>query len=236
MVETPVYDLTIFKLHFGKLTLKAYTKGEHILRFEAIVHNTKDLGCGRVLDRFPQIVARLQQILEQFLSNLYCMDAALVSDDTLNQLPNPSRVGKTQVGGIDVNKPRMQAVLRAALALACSPNGFTVGQFAATVQSMHQSTDPDYPARRAAYDLKKLRGKDLVSKVSKSHRYRIPPQAVRTMGALVILREKILRPILAGLGKPKMGRKPRNWSVIDEHYEAIRQDMFTLLEDLRIAA
>jgi len=56
------------------------------------------------------------------------------------------------------------------------------------------------------------------------------------MGALVILREKILRPILAGVGKPKMGRKPKNWSVIDEHYETIRQDRFTLLDDLRIAA
>jgi hypothetical protein len=35
VVETPSYDLTILKLHFGKLTLKAYTKGEHVLRFEA---------------------------------------------------------------------------------------------------------------------------------------------------------------------------------------------------------
>ena len=51
MVETPAYDLTIFKLHFGKLTLKAYTKGECVLRFEAIVHNTKELRCGRLLER-----------------------------------------------------------------------------------------------------------------------------------------------------------------------------------------
>ena len=34
-LETSVYDLTVFKLHFGKLTLKAYTKGEHVLRFES---------------------------------------------------------------------------------------------------------------------------------------------------------------------------------------------------------
>jgi hypothetical protein len=47
MIETPVYDLTNFKVHFGRLTLKAYTKGEHVLRFEAIVHNTKELRCRR---------------------------------------------------------------------------------------------------------------------------------------------------------------------------------------------
>ncbi len=57
VLETPVYDLTVFKVHFGKLTLKAYTKGEHVLRFEVVVHNTKELRCGRVLTRF-QISSR----------------------------------------------------------------------------------------------------------------------------------------------------------------------------------
>ena len=49
VVERPRYGLTLFKVHFGLLTSKAYTKGEHVLRFEAIVHNTRDLGCGRIL-------------------------------------------------------------------------------------------------------------------------------------------------------------------------------------------
>ena len=236
VVETPAYDLTIFKLHFGKLTLKVYTKGERVLRFEAIVHNTKELRCGRLLERFPQIIARLQQILEQFLNNLYCMDASFISGETLDQLATPSQVGKTRIGGMDVNKPRTRAVLSAVLALACSPDGFTTGQLANTVRSMLPATDSSYDPRRAAYDLRKLRGKELLRKVPDSRRYFIPQQAVRTIAALVILREKILRPILAGVGKPKMGRKPKNWSSIDEHYEAVRQDMFTLMEDLRIAA
>jgi hypothetical protein len=48
VIEKPRWDLTLFKVHFGLLTLKGYTKGEHVLRFEAIVHNTKALRCGRV--------------------------------------------------------------------------------------------------------------------------------------------------------------------------------------------
>lgn len=236
VIETPTYDLTIFKLHFGKLTLKAYTKGEHVLRFEVIVHNTKDLNCGRVLERFPRIVTRLQQILEQFLGNLYWMDATFVSDETLDQLPKPSQVGRTRVGGVDLNKPRMQAVLGAALALACSPKGFTARQFSARVASILGTTQPIYDPRRAGYDLKKLRGKQWVKKIDGSRRYCVPPEAVRTMGALVILRDKVLRPILAGVSKPKITPKPTNWSPIDQHYEAVRQGMFTLFEDLGIAA
>lgn len=148
MVETPKYDRTIFKLHFGKLTLKAYTKGERVLRFEAIVHNTKELRCGRLLDRFPRIVTRLPQILEEFLSNLYCLDASFISNETLDQLPTASQVGKTRVGGIDRNKPRTRAVLSATLSLACLPNGFTVGQWADTVRSTLGATQGSYDARR----------------------------------------------------------------------------------------
>jgi hypothetical protein len=35
-VERPTYDLTIFKRHRGKLNLKIYTKGERVLRIEAV--------------------------------------------------------------------------------------------------------------------------------------------------------------------------------------------------------
>src|ERR1700682_6337434 len=40
-VERPAYDLTIFKLHCGRLTLKIYTKGERVVRIEVVVHNTE---------------------------------------------------------------------------------------------------------------------------------------------------------------------------------------------------
>jgi len=33
VIERPRWNLTLFKVHFGLLTLKAYTKGEHVLRF-----------------------------------------------------------------------------------------------------------------------------------------------------------------------------------------------------------
>ena len=54
VIETPRYDMTLFKIHFGRLTLKGYTKGERVLRFEAIVHNTKELGLGRAIDKVPR--------------------------------------------------------------------------------------------------------------------------------------------------------------------------------------
>jgi hypothetical protein len=39
----PQYGLTWFKVRFGLLQAKAYLKGERVLRFEATVHNTREL-------------------------------------------------------------------------------------------------------------------------------------------------------------------------------------------------
>lgn len=236
VVETPRYDLTLFKVHFGALTLKAYSKGEHVLRFEAIVHNTKELGCGRVLARFSEIVARLTSMLERFLATLDCLDVAFIADQTLEQLPLPSQVGTTRIGGIDLNQPRIRAALAAVLALAPTPGGFTVAQLAAKVQQMTGQTDRDYTTRQAAYDLKKLRGKHLVVKAATSRRYHTPPEALRTITALLVLRDQVIAPILAGVRVPRLGRKPTTWTRTDQHYETLRIEMKALFSDLGIAA
>src|SRR5712692_9599207 len=158
-VERPVYDLTIFKLHCGRLTLKIYTKGERVLRIEAMVHNTEELRCGRSLEKFPEIVAQAKSILERFMDALSCIDQCFIADRMLEQLPAPSQVGKTKVGGIDLNKTRLRWVVEAVIALSPSPDGFTASQLARQVRALSRQSESDYGARRAAYDLKKLRGK-----------------------------------------------------------------------------
>ena len=158
-VEKPAYDLTIFKLHCGRLTLKIYTKGERVLRIEVVVHNTEELRCGRSLEKFPEIVAKAKRILHRFMDALSCIDQCFIADRLLEQLPAPSQVGKTKVGGIDLNKPRMRWVIEAVIALSPSPGGFTASELADQVRTLRKQSESDYGSRRAAYDLKKLRGK-----------------------------------------------------------------------------
>jgi hypothetical protein len=234
VIETPRWDLTLFKVHFGLLTLKGYTKGEHVLRFEAVTHNTKQLGCGRAIEKFPQIVTRLKGMAERFCTTLDCIDTGFLADGTLDALPLPSRIGQTRVGGIDLNKPRMRAALAAVLALAAAPGGFTVADLAAKVQATGGQTG--YTIRQAAYDLRKLRGKDLLVKPGRSRRYQVPPPAARTIAALLALRDQVIGPILAGVRNPRLGRKPAHWTRVDRDYETLRIGMQTLFLDLGITA
>jgi hypothetical protein len=232
VIEKSQYGLTWFKVAFGRLQLKAYTKGEHVLRFEATVHNTKELRCRRSLENFPEIITRLAGMTERFATTLDCADVSFLPDGTLDGLPMPSRLGATRTGGIDLNKPRIRAALSAALALAAAPHGFTVAEFTAKVQQVNKHAD--YTTRQGAYDLRKLRGKNFAVKPGRTRRYHIPPEAARTIAALLALRDQVIAPILAGVRSPRRGRKPTHWTAIDHHYETLRIGMQDLFHDLGV--
>jgi DNA-binding transcriptional ArsR family regulator len=236
VVETPTYDLTIFKVHYGKMTLKIYTKGARVLRVEVIVHNTREYRWGRSLSCFAEIVIRLKNILERFLNAVGCMDACLVSDETLENLPLPTKVGQTKVGGIDFNKPRMRRLVQAVLALSTAPTGFTASELAHKVRAISGEPESAYGPRHAAYDLKKLRGKGMVRKIGNSRRYELERDGLRTMTALVVLREKVIRPLLAASQKPDSQTKPNHPTPIDSHYEYLQAGMRNLLTALGVAA
>jgi hypothetical protein len=235
VIEKPQWNLTIFKVRFGLLSLKGYTKGERVLRFEAIVHNTKQLGCGRTLDKFPEIATRLTGMVDRFTSILDCVDVGFLPEGILDQLPAPSKIAGTRIGGIDMNIPRVRASLAAAMALAVAPQGFTVAQFTAQVRAMTGQTPDGYSVRQGAYDLRKLRGKQLVIKPGRTRRYHVPEAAARTITALITLRDHVIAPLIAGIRTPRRGRVPKTWTQIDRDYETLRLDMQALFNDLGIS-
>src|SRR5437588_7300277 len=59
-VQAQSYDLTVFKIKWGNLTLKIYDKGSRVLRIEVTVHNAKELRCGKMLDKLPALLERMR--------------------------------------------------------------------------------------------------------------------------------------------------------------------------------
>ena len=171
-------------------------------------------------------------MVDRFTTTLDCVDVGFLPEDTLDELPLPTRIGATRLGGVDLNTPRIRSTLAAVLALAAAPGGFTVTDLAAKVHAMTGQTD--YTTRQAAYDLRKLRGKDLIAKPGRSRRYHVSPPAARTITALLALREQVISPIPAGIRSPRMGRKPTHPTRIDRDYETLRITMHTLFHDLGI--
>ena len=236
VVEKPAYGLTYFNLHFGQITLKVYTKGEHVLRFEAIIHNTKEFRCARALTNFSEIACRLLGVLERFINALQAVDRPFISEPDWEAISTPSQVGKARVGGIDIQKARMRSVLEAVLALAAAPRGFTASELADKVCAYNRQAETEYGPSKAAYDLRKLRGKQIIVKIGKSHRYETVPEGLRAIAATLILREQVIKPVLASISCSKDKPKPDFTKSIDSHYQQLRSEMSSLLGSLGIAA
>jgi hypothetical protein len=228
------YDVTVFKLHFGRLTLKVYDKGARVLRIEVIAHSVKDLRCGKRLEKFPIVLARLQRIVIDFLNVVHAAHLGSLDPAALDALPQPTQRGAQRLAGIDIQKPRMRAVVEAMLSLAPKPDGFTAGELAVKARALLRQ--PIYTPRHAAYDLRKLRGKALVERIGTTRRYQPATPAIRTVVALLILREKVIKPVLAGAGTPKPGRPPKRVHPLDVHYEHLQREMRHTFETLGLAA
>jgi hypothetical protein len=230
VIETPKYGLTIFKVHLGALTLKGYTKGEHVLRFEAVAHNAKALGVGRVLDCFPDIVARLAGMLERFCTTVDCVDVSYLPDGILDELAQPSMIGRTRVGGIDLDKPRTRSVLTALAALAAAPDGSpSPTSPPRSAPAAATTTPPAKPPTTSANSAATTSSPNptttpLPRRTPSSPDDHRPPRPTRPRH----------RPHPRRRPQPPTRPQIAHWTAIDRDYETLRTAMQTLIHHLAL--
>jgi hypothetical protein len=235
-IVNAAYDLTVFKVHWGRLTLKIYDKGARVLRIEVIVHNVKALQCGRRLEKLSIMLAQLQRMVIDFLNVVQAAHVSSLDAGAMDALPQPTSRGAQRLAGVDLQKPRMRTVVGAVLALATQPGGFTARDLADKTRTLLGPSASPYTPRHAAYDLRKLRGKALVERVGTTRRYHPHPPGIRTLAALLILREQVIKPVLAAAGKPQPGRPPNRIHPLDVHYENLQRELRRTFETLGLAA
>jgi DNA-binding transcriptional ArsR family regulator len=88
-----------------------------------------------------------------------------------------------RVWRVDLNKARMRWVVEALIGLCVSASEvqrFTASELARQLRLLSNQAESDYEPRRATYDLKKLRAKNIVQRIGQTRRYKSTPQ--RTQG------------------------------------------------------
>ena len=224
-IEKPDYNLTIFKIHFGKITLKLYDKGERILRAEVVVHNTKELKCKRNTSNFSQIVGKLNGIMKSFMDNLCYTHVSLLDESCLKKLSSPSKRGSQRLAGVDINKDRTIAILESVQTLAFKPGGYTSKDVCALMKAkLGKNQIKTYTPDTAAYDIRKLRGKGLVQKIEKSRRYSTTKKGMEYIVVILALTQKIIPTVLSSVDKDVVSENPDEMHSIDNIYMNIRNE------------
>jgi hypothetical protein len=234
VVHKKSYDLTVFKVKWANLILKIYDKAERVLRIEAMVQNARDLRCGKILEKLPVLLGRMSDMLVRFLDTVHAAHVSFLDQGAFERWNEPTTRGTKRLAGIDLNNARNRHVLDAVVGLSTEPDGFTLAQVAQKVRERTGWTDRKYSTRSAAYDLTKLRGKKLLHRAKHSRRYVADPAGVRTMCAYLVLRDKVIKPLLAGVVRP-MGRPPKNPNPLNKHYVALREELHRTFETIGLA-
>ena len=234
-IETPDYNLTIFKIHFGRLTVKLYDKGERTLRAEVVVHNTKDLKCKRGISSFGEITEKLETIMCSFLSNIDCAHVATIDDGTFEELVMPTQSGKNRLAGIDLNKKRIKQVATVLLYLSMKPGGFTSMDLSNMVNNKLQT---DYSRRNASYDIKKFRGKGIVKKIPNSIKYSLTDKGIKTLSAILSLLTKEIPAITSVVNSQWINCEKKHLLEIDKYFLKVQEqtECIRKMQGINIAA
>ena len=233
-VEKPRYDLTMFRLQFGKLAVKMYDKGERILRIEGVAHDTAQLKCGKVISKLPVIVDKLRSIVVRFLNSLRWAHTAFLDNGALDNLHLPAQHGKIRVAGIDMNQARIRRVIEGIIALAPKPDGFSIADLADHVRSQHGLDADQYTTRQAAYDVRKARAKNLVSPIGHTRRYAANKEQMQTAATMLILRQKVMQPLIAAAATTIDDIQGKQ-NQLNIHYCNIQRELRSTFQTLGIA-
>jgi hypothetical protein len=238
-VEKHAYDLTVFRVQYGKLAVRIYDKGERLLRIEAVAHNTRYLKCGKVIANLPKLIVALRDVVLRFLNVLSWAHTGFLDRGALDELPQASQYGNRRVAGIDVNQRRARYVIQAVMALAPRNKGFSTSDLACQVRKLTGLVTADYGSRQAAYDLLKLRAKAIVSKIGKTRRYIVEQAQLKSIATLVVLQDKIIKPLFQAMQPADTPADDPMQSQIqnqlDHHYQNLRQELIATLNTIGIA-
>ena len=116
------------------------------------------------------------------------------------------------------------------------PRNMRASALADQVRALGNQSPSAYGPRKAAYDLKKLRGKQIVRRIGSTRRYEPLPPGLRAITALLVLRDKAIKPLLAAAQEIAPTHGGQNPRAIDRHYLDLRLAMQGVFHELGIAA
>lgn len=113
--------------------------------------------------------------------------------------------------------------MESVVTLAIKPNGYTTKDIAILMKErVDKKQAKDYSPAKAAYDVRKLRGKGLVVKIGKSRKYKTTKKGMETILAVLVLTQKTMPTILSSINKEAVPDNHEEIQNIDNIYMNIR--------------
>jgi hypothetical protein len=185
--------------YYRSSRLKQYFKEHRALRTELVVCDSRDFGAGRRVTYENWNVLRLAgEHASQRLCDAEAASAQPAPDvATLARVTLPSDTDDGQhAPALRFGDARVMALMAAIAGFTCVIAGFDNRGLTARMRAL---LDAGYSSRHATYDLRRLRRKQLITRIPGTHRYQLTPSGRAVAVLFTKAYGRILGPGLAAL-------------------------------------
>jgi hypothetical protein len=196
-----ITDGVIPSLHFmyKKTRIKQYHKEGRALRTETTIQDTRDFQIGRRIHNLPALRKVGFQANRRLLGVQRISHDSAIGEDAFRRINSPAVVNGQRAAALRFGDRRVMALLSVLLVFRLQPRGFSNGDLRDLVAPLLGLRPGQLPQGRMTYDLRRLRLHGLVSRIPKSHRYRVTDFGLHAAIFLNRAYARLLRPGLAVL-------------------------------------
>jgi hypothetical protein len=216
-------------------SVKQYEKDNTFLRIETCSNNLKDFRQKKSLEYLPEVAEKLQAVNDRFADaqseNLNVeMDYPL-----LEKLAQPCRLKSQPMAGIRLENDRIIRLLEILMHSSCHLGGVSAAEIHQSILDAHNLTPQQYTRNQLAYDLRKLRAHGLIERLNNRYVYALSDYGRKVAAMLVILRNRVIRPIAGSLfeSPPNSAMKPN--STLHAQYRRTTKSFNELIALLKAA-
>ena len=194
------------QVHYRASKVKQYFKEGRALRTETTINDTRDFGIGRRLTEanWEALVSIGHQVNQRFLDHQLQACQSAPDAATLQRVVLPSIEDGLPAPGLRFGEPRTMALL----ACLCCFQHLFAGLTNRTLRELIAGLIPGYTARQMTYDLRRLRRKKFIQRISRTQRYELTSEGRRLAVFLTKTYTQIVNPSSPSSTQPSRPTSP----------------------------
>ena len=179
---------------------------------ETCSNNLKDFRQKKSLELMPEVAEKLQALNDRFADAQAENLNVEIDYPLVEKLAQPCRLKSQRMAGIRLENDRIIRLLEVLMHSSSHLGGQSAADLHQTVLDAHHLTASQYTRNQLAYDLRKLRAHGLIERPGNRYVYALSDDGRKAAAMLVIVRNRILRPLPGSLFNrpPNSSLKPNS--------------------------
>ncbi|MGH3752323.1 MAG: hypothetical protein ACRDRP_06425 [Pseudonocardiaceae bacterium] len=207
-------DEVTLNAYFRHSRVKCYLKCGRAFRIETVVNDTGDLGVARRLEHLEEISRQARDVNRRMVDALRAGQGCVLASPAFERVARPTLVDGRRAPALRFGDPRVMALTGALCALVHTITGFTNRSLRAQVSTL---LGVPYSMSQMSYDLRRLRQKDLITRLPHTNTYVLTPDGQRVAIFYTKVHNRLLRPLAAANDPPAPLPLRQALRTIDQH-------------------